>query len=67
MANLMGQRDKLFRKFGPLIIEAIALTILETIKNTTGPTAQKPPTDDQIIEAIEKKLSTLEPYDWMQP
>jgi len=58
-------REELYRKFGPKLVEAIALVIKDEI-NVLRTNASLPErTDQQIIDAIETKLTAAEDYPWM--
>lgn len=62
----MAKRDELFRKFGPLFVEAMSLMVLDSINELRVKAGLTPYTKDQVISKIENHLSTLEPYDWMK-
>lgn len=58
-------REELYQKFGPVLLEAIVLVILEEI-NTLRLVANLPErTKQQMIDSIETKLGGLTIYDWM--
>ena len=58
-------RDDLYRQFGPMLIEALALVILDEINDLREleglPTRTKP----QLMNALQTKLDTLSKYEWM--
>lgn len=58
-------REELYRMFGPLLIEAIALIIKDEINLLRAQHSLPERTNQQIIDAIENKLSLLPKYDWM--
>jgi len=58
-------RQELYRMFGPMLIEAVVLVVkdeINTLRNIAGETER---TNEQIITALENKLSTITKYDWM--
>jgi hypothetical protein len=63
----MPQRDELFRRFGPLFIESVMLMTLDAINELRVKAGLTPYTKQQVMDKMENHLSTLEPYDWMQP
>lgn len=63
----MATRDDLFKKFGPQLVEAMFLVLLDEI-NTLRP-GQGQPTismDDLILNAS-NHITQLSPYDWPIP
>ena len=61
----MPQRDELFRKFGPLIVEGLVLITKDEINILRGLHGLAPRTNEQIMTALENKLAGLTLYDWM--
>lgn len=61
----MPQRDDLFRKFGPLIVEAIILITKDEINNLRALHSLPERTNEQIMTALENKLSLITLYGWM--
>ena len=61
----MSKRDDLFRKFGPLFFEAMALMVLDSINELRKKASLPVYTKDQVMAKMENHLSTLLPYDWM--
>jgi len=61
----MSQRDELFRKFGPILIEAFMIMTLDAINALRVKAGLAPHTKAQVMNEINNHLSTLEPYDWM--
>ena len=58
-------RDDLYQRFGPLLIEAIVLVFQDEI-NVLRTKARLPEkTDQQLIDAIDIKLSGCIKYSWM--
>jgi len=61
----MTTRAELYRKFGPLILEAIVMIIKDEINILRQKAGLPERTNQQLIDAIENKLDGLEQYDWM--
>lgn len=61
----MITRQELYRMFGPILIEAIVLIIKDEINILRTQASLPERTNQQIIDAIEAKLSTLSKYNWM--
>jgi len=59
----MSQRDELFRKFGPILLEAFMLMTLDAINALRQKAGLTPYTKQQALDEINNHLSTLEPYD----
>lgn len=66
MVAVMGKRDELFRKFGPLQIEAICRLFKDEINILRSLHGLPPRTDEQFYDQITNHYGDLEPYDWMQ-
>lgn len=62
----MATREELYRKFGPLIIEAVVLIIKDEINVLRSLHGLPERTNQQIIDAIDAKLTTLTKYYWME-
>ena len=58
-------REELYRQFGPILVEAIVLIMMDEINILRAEHGLSPRTKQQLINAIENKLSGLELYDWM--
>lgn len=61
----MTTRKDLYRKFGPLLVEAIVLIIKDEINLLRVECSLPERTNQQMINAIETKLEILSKYDWM--
>jgi hypothetical protein len=61
----MITREEIFRKFGPLLIEALALVIKDEINVLRTKIELPERTNKQIQTAISAKLESLSNYDWM--
>jgi len=62
----MTTRQKLYRKFGSLLIEAIVLIIKDEINILRQQLNLPERTNQQILDVIDNKLNQLEKYDWMK-
>jgi len=58
-------REELYQKFGPMLLEAIVLIIRDEINILRGQHGLPERTNEQIINAISDKLSSLTTYRWM--
>lgn len=63
MANLT--REELYRMFGPILLEAVALVVKDEINILRQQHGLADRTDQQIMSALETKLGTLNKYNWM--
>lgn len=59
-------RDDLYHKFGPILIEALALIIKDEINLLRAEHSLPERTNQQIMDAMETKLENLTPYDWLE-
>jgi hypothetical protein len=66
MVDLMANRDTLYRKFGPLIIDAIMVLVFQEINSLRTKVGLTPYTSQQAIDALQSKLELLSKYDWME-
>jgi len=62
----MAQRDDLFEQFGPILLEAFAVMILDEVNRIRQHTGMPQITKQQVLAQINNHLSALEPYDWMR-
>lgn len=62
---LMATRAELYKKFGPILLEAIVLIIRDEINILRGVAGLPERTNDQIMNAVDLKLNTLTLHDWM--
>ena len=58
-------REELYKKFGPLLLDAIVHIIKDEINLLRSQHGLSERTDEQIINAISDRLSTMTPYSWM--
>ena len=61
----MATRDEIFRKFGPILTEAIMLVLLEEINELRNNQGMPERTEQWIIDSLANHTSELLPYDWM--
>jgi len=59
-------RAELYRKFGPLILEAIVMIVKDEINILRQKAGLAERTNQQLMNAIESRLDELEEYDWMR-
>lgn len=62
----MSQRDELYRKFGPILLEAQILVLLEQINILRQNQGMPEITEQDLIDSLNNHLSSLQPYDWME-
>lgn len=53
------------QKFGPILLEALALVVLDEINILRQQLGLQTRTKQQLIDQISNHISTLPPYDWM--
>ena len=58
-------RNELYQCFGPLLIEAIVLTIKDELNLVRAELELPERTDEQILDAVSVKLESLLDYSWM--
>ena len=63
----MAQRDELFRRFGPLLFEAMIMSMVEEWNEHRRARGWPDITAQDVLDRIENHLTELEPYDWMEP
>lgn len=61
----MSTRDETMRKFGPILLEAFAIMVLDEINILRSQVGLPPRTKQQILDQINNHVSTLPLYDWM--
>lgn len=61
----MPKRDEVFIKFGPLLIEALVMVLVDKINEVHPGLGLPHVTYDEVFTQVENHLSHLEPYDWM--
>lgn len=62
----MTKRDELYRKFSPILIEALFDQILAELNELRTALNKPPITKDAFLSIVEKNLHTIVPYNWMQ-
>lgn len=62
----MTTRDEVMRLFGPKQIEALALVTLDEINILRRKLGLSPRTKSQLLEAVNKRISSLPDYEWMK-
>lgn len=62
----MAGRDDTFAKFGPRLLEATVLVLLENINVLRKEQGMPEITEQDLVDSLNNHLSELEPYTWMQ-
>ena len=62
----MTLRDDTFRRFGPILLEALCLVLLDYQNELRQEQGMKLLTMDDVLLKLENHLSELQPYDWME-
>lgn len=61
----MATRKVLYRKFGPKLMEALALTVKDELNILRIAAGLPERTNQQIVDAVSSKLDGIVDYDWM--
>jgi len=61
----MARRDELMQRFGPKLIEAFQLMVLNEINILRSKHGLSPRTLSQVFDQITNHLSSLPDYEWM--
>ncbi len=61
----MAERDELYKQFGPILLEAQVLVLLEQINILRNNQGMPEITEQDLIDSLNNHLSEIEPYDWM--
>ena len=61
----MSTREKVYRHFGPVLIEALCDIIMDEINILREFAGLAPHTKQQLIDVLKAKHDELSPYDWM--
>lgn len=59
-------RNDTFQRFGPLLLEAQTLVLLEQINTLRDNQGMPRITMQDLIDSLNNHLSELQPYDWMR-
>jgi len=62
----MAKRDELFQKFGPILLEAFMILVLEESNRIRRHVGMPEITKQDVLDQINNHLSELQPYDWMR-
>lgn len=65
MVAIVAEREELYMRFGPLLLEAMILVLLEQINVLRNEQGMPEITEQDLIDSLENHLSELTPYDWM--
>ncbi len=58
-------RADLYKAFGPLLLEAIVKVTLNEINVVRANAGLSARTNQQLMDALETELATLDPHNWM--
>lgn len=58
-------REDLYRKFGPMMIEAVVRVCQDEFNRNRTWHGQPQITDAQMVTALTNQLETIQPYTWM--
>lgn len=61
----MAQRDELFRKFGPILLEALVVSLVELINEHRRARGWPDITTEEVLTRMENHATTILPYNWM--
>ncbi len=65
MVAIMPDRNDTYRRFGPILLEALCLVLLENINELRKEQGMPKITEQDIIDELNNHLAELTPYDWM--
>lgn len=66
MVVLMANRNELYAKFGPMLLESIIKITIEDLNRIRAHVGMQPITEQMFMDQINNDLSHLEPYNWME-
>lgn len=61
----MADRDDTYQKFGPILLEAVCLCLLDQTNELRREQGMPEITEQDIIDNLNNHLNGLQPYDWM--
>lgn len=62
----MADRNETFQKFGPILLEAACLVIVELQNELRRNQGMPEVTEQDILDNLNNHLNELQPYDWMR-
>lgn len=62
----MPDRNDTFQKFGPILLEAACLVIIDLQNELRRNQGMPEITEQDVIDLLNNHLGELEPYDWMK-
>jgi len=66
MVVIMSKRDELYRKFGPLLLEAMVKMLIKEQNRIRARLGMPEITLQDAVDALESELNELQPYDWFE-
>lgn len=66
MVAIMADREKLYRSFGPKLLEAIVIILKDEINELRQKVGLQEKTNQQMISSVEDKLKNIKDYNWMK-
>lgn len=66
MVVLISEREEIYRKFGPILLEAVCLCLLDQVNELRREQGMPEITEQDIIDNLNNHLNELQPYDWME-
>lgn len=63
----MPDRNDTYQKFGPILLEAVCLVLLDQVNRLRKEQGMPKITERDIIDNLNNHLNKLQPYDWMTP
>ncbi|GAI20609.1 unnamed protein product [marine sediment metagenome] len=66
MVVIIATRDETYRKFGPILLEAVCLVIHDQINLLRKEQGMREITEQDILDNLNNHLAELQPYDWME-
>lgn len=62
----MADRNDTYQKFGPLLLEAQILVLLEHVNHLRKEQGMPEITEQDLIDSLNNHLGELQPYGWME-
>ena len=62
---IMATRDEIMQRFGPILIESLAIVVLDEINVIRSELGLPPRTKQQLLDQMNNHVNSLPLYDWM--